>query len=109
MKTFVIRQGDVILKMVPAAKKPNGDPVAKGRLVLATGEVTGHAHVMEGAVAEFAVEGKRMIWVEAPATITHEDHDFERATGTVGILPVKPGLYELVHQWDEWTRRRMTD
>ena len=70
----VIRQGDVILVYV-GDDRPKGNPVGTGQIVLAVGETTGHAHVLEGAVAEFFINGERVIWVEAPSTLIHEEHN----------------------------------
>ena len=108
-KKFTVHQGDVLLVKI-GDKKPTGKAKVNGRVVLALGEVTGHAHVVEGAVAEFVgPNNERMLWVEAPTTVTHEEHNFEKVTGVIGILPVENGLYEIVQQFDEWTRRNVSD
>ena len=70
---LVYRQGDVPL-IYAGDKKPTGKPASKNKITLRWGEATGHAHVIEGAVAEFEVGGQRMIWVEAPALYHHPDH-----------------------------------
>jgi hypothetical protein len=108
MKTFTIRQGDVALVLVPAL--PAGCtaiPLDKGRIVLAYGEVTGHAHaiadhaVSEAAAAEIAEaaiaraklwrapDGSRFLQVTAPVTLKHEEH-------TQHTIP--PGIYHLPRQ-----------
>src|SRR3990167_1586790 len=69
----VIRQGDVLLRAIAKPDKL-GKVIAKGTVVLARGEVTGHAHVIEGAIAEFLVGGERVLWVEQPAPLTHQEH-----------------------------------
>lgn len=108
-KKFTVHQGDVLLVKI-GDKKPIGKAKVRGRVILALGEVTGHAHVVEGAVAEFASDnGARLLWVEVPTTVVHEEHNFEKATGVIGILPVENGLYEIVQQFDEWTRRNVSD
>ena len=45
---MLIRQGDVLLQPVPISLVPTGRSVPRhdGRLVLATGELSGHAHVV---------------------------------------------------------------
>ncbi len=51
MKASIIRQGDVLL--VPVKSLPIGAkeiPLDKGRIVLAYGEVTGHAHAIDDHV-----------------------------------------------------------
>lgn len=109
-----IRQGDVLL--LPVAKLPancTAVPLDKGRIVLAYGEVTGHAHaitdhiakVRPGAAAEIteaaiarakakaklwqAPTGERFLEVEESVTLTHEEH-------TAHTLP--PGIYQLPMQ-----------
>lgn len=88
----IIRQGDVLLKPATKAqaKGANKVKVAEGRVTLAHGEVTGHAHTMTGAVAEFATQdGQRLIFVEAPTPLVHQEHD---------AIEVKPGWYWIVRQ-----------
>lgn len=113
----VIRQGDVLLQ--PAASLPAGCtlvPLDRGRIVLAYGEVTGHAHaiadhgtpaatqaraigpqaaaeIAEAAVARAklwrAPDGSRFLEVHEPVTLTHEEH-------TQHTIP--PGVYHLPAQ-----------
>lgn len=89
---FIARQGDVILL---AAGSIPGDakPVERdaNRVVLAYGEVTGHAHAILDADAEL-VEVKRTnerflrVLAEAGVTLSHEEH-------SAIVLP--PGNYEV--------------
>lgn len=90
---MLIRHGDVIL--VPSEVPPGTKPVrrVRGRLVLAEGEATGHAHVIEDAdarlvCAEEAEELRMWLLVEAaaPVALTHEEH---------ATLLVPPGTYEV--------------
>ena|SRR3990167_277263 len=67
------RQGDTLLVRIGKPRNP-GNAISCKRVVIALGETTGHAHVLEGAVAEFLVDGQRVIWVETPATYTHDEH-----------------------------------
>ena len=105
----VIRQGDVLLQ--PATSLPTGCapvPLDKGRIVLAYGEVTGHAHaiadhitvgpeaaaeIAEAAIARAklwrAPDGSRYLEVSEPVTLTHEEH-------TAHTIP--PGVYRLPSQ-----------
>jgi hypothetical protein len=101
-KPTMVRQGDVLL--VPVREIPKGarrlDRV-DGRLVLAEGEVSGHAHaiqddhadlylVREGDVAEMR---RRFLRVEAEvATLVHEEH---------APITLPPGDYEVRRQ-REW-------
>lgn len=108
-----IRQGDVLL--TPAAKLPAGCaevPLDKGRIVLAYGEVTGHAHaiadhgqavrtigpeaaaeIAEAAVARAklwrAPTGERYLEVREQVHLTHEEH-------TAHAIP--PGIYQVPQQ-----------
>lgn len=86
--------------------KPRGakDAREKGRIILAHGEVTGHAHeVVAGATdadveqlpaAEFFEEpgtGRRILLVTRPCALTHQEH------GTIALDPHAP---EQVRQGD---------
>lgn len=113
----LIRQGDVLL--VPVKTLPEGCkdvPLNNGRIVLAFGEVTGHAHAIAdwedaGRLARNAVHksktrarlveapnGQRFLEVTKPVTLSHEEH-------TAHKLPA--GLYEIPVQM-EHSAERMT-
>ena len=86
-----IRQGDVYLK--PCDKIPAGakeiEPI-NGRLVLAEGEATGHAHTIEADCATlFGVDESMVVVVDKPTTLDHQEH---------GALEVAPGQYWVVGQ-----------
>jgi hypothetical protein len=88
---FHVRQGDVLLRRV-AGPPPGGVPVDRdgGRIVLAYGEVTGHAHAIRSADATLvAAGGRRFLSAAAPVVIEHEEH-------TPIALP--EGTYEVVIQ-----------
>jgi hypothetical protein len=91
------RQGDVYVQK--AAKLPEGcKPVDRdnGRVVLAYGEVTGHAHAFkEEHVRMFSNDnGRRFLVIEGkPATLLHEEHS---------PILFAPGIYEIWQQ-REWT------
>ena len=82
------RQGDVFIesiKAVPATAKP---VKRKGDVILAYGEVTGHAHRIASPLDAVDVlqEAERIILnVHSPVTITHEEH---------GPVTLEPGVYE---------------
>lgn len=110
----LIRQGDVLI--VPVSKLPAGCteiPNDKGRLILAYGEVTGHAHaiadhvvrqpaatpgaadeIAEAAIARAqakarlwqAANGERFLEVREAVTLRHEEHTAHR---------IEPGIYKL--------------
>lgn len=89
---IIYRQGDVAL--VEMDKVPDlterGKEVVRGRVVLALGEITGHSHVLAGEVAEFvAPSGARMVWVEAPAEVVHQEH---------AAIEILPGWYWVQQQ-----------
>ena len=85
------RQGDVLVTRtaIPAAAKPGKRD--KGRIVLAYGEVTGHAHAIESkAVQILEHEGARYIRVpKKGAHLSHEEH---------GSIKLAPGDYKVVIQ-----------
>ena len=124
-----LRQGDVYLRRVE--KLPDGaKPVSLegGRIVLAHGEATGHAHAIadhgqdvkpagEAAAAEivealiarhqgkarlYEHRGDRFLVVEEPVNLTHEEH-------TPHLIP--PGVYEVPVQmeYDARIMRRVAD
>lgn len=84
------RQGDVL--HIPTTE-PTGTmqpiPLEDGRVVLARGEATGHAHVIEGRGADFVLNAltlERYVHVREPATVRHEEH---------GALQLPSGWYEV--------------
>lgn len=85
------RQGDVLLVPVdvPPAKLTEV-PRDKGRLVLAYGEVTGHAHVIDAPLSEAVLltddQEQRFLRIMASVPLIHEEH----ATQTIA-----PGTYEV--------------
>lgn len=87
-----LRQGDVLL--VPTdddlPAEARSLPRTGGRVVLAEGEATGHAHAIRGAGASLLADGDaRWLRVTAPVTLDHEEH---------AAIPVGPGLYRVVIQ-----------
>lgn len=82
-----IRQGDVLLIPVPVGTQTLGAPVPRedGRVVLAHGEVTGHAHAIAAdrvelyettrPVAEGLTERFMRVLTEGGATLWHGDLD----------------------------------
>lgn len=114
MKMRQVRQGDVQLQQVallPAGCteiKPDGN-----RIVLAHGEVTGHAHaiydhivrpqfdaadeIAEAAIARAkhkarlwqAPTGERYLQVDEPVTLRHEEHTEHRLPAGIYRLPVQ--------------------
>jgi len=85
------RQGDVGL--IPVAEIPAGaKPVKrdKGRIVLAYGEVTGHAHAIGGSTATLYQAGEdRFLSVTRKTSLKHEEH---------AKVVLEPGVYKVRHQ-----------
>jgi hypothetical protein len=96
------RQGDVLV--IPVDEVPAGlVPVKRDdrdRIVLAEGEVTGHAHAIAAPDAELfsdpsatADAADRYLRVRSIATLDHEEH---------GTITLTPGDY-IVRRQREWT------
>lgn len=86
------RQGDVLLRETDRKITAKHKLVARdgGRVVLAYGEVTGHAHALcEPHVELFDLRGERLLKLEKPANLVHEEH---------ATIPLPAGLYEVVRQ-----------
>jgi len=86
----MIRQGDVLL--VPVDAIPQGaegvKPDPQRGVVLAYGEVTGHAHVLPvKSVSMWSVGEQRYVTVTEDAPLTHEEH-------TAHVIP--KGNYRVV-------------
>lgn len=96
------RQGDVLI--VPVAKAPeNLEPLERegGRVILAHGEATGHAHAIAepGAVlfSETAT-GRRFLKLLKPAALDHEEHDrIDLPTGDYEVIRQKE--YDYMEGW----------
>lgn len=106
-----IRQGDVLLYRVAALPKDVTEVPPEGtRIVLAHGEVTGHAHAIydhvqvgPGAAAEIAEaaiarakarmwqtpSGERFLEVAEPVTLRHEEHTAHTLAPGIYALPVQ--------------------
>lgn len=91
------RQGDVLI--IPAAI-PDGAKLAnrqRGRIVLAEGEVTGHAHVITAPAADAVEltteENLRFLRIMAAVDVTHEEH---------GTVRLPAGDYRIIVQ-EEWS------
>jgi hypothetical protein len=95
----VYRQGDVLIvpvseETVPA--EPAGAPGvardSRGRLVLALGEATGHAHAVVGPGRLVPTEGPHgpmLLHLPAGGRVVHEEH---------AAIPLPKGWYRVVRQ-----------
>ncbi len=89
------RQGDVLIRRVPTI--PTGlqpVPLDQGRVILAYGEVTGHAHAVIGDdvgffAADLADLEQRFLRIESEAQVVHEEHS---------TITLPPGNYRVVRQ-----------
>ncbi len=92
-KNRIIRQGDVCL--IPVAALPEGAKAVKAekRVVLAYGEVTGHAHAIydttKARLWDAGVE--RFLQVLEPVALAHEEHS---------AITLQPGIYHLPKQME---------
>ena len=71
------RQGDILLIRLSDEDRVDGEPLEKeeGRVILAHGEATGHAHAISDPGAFlFAIGDQRHLVLENPATLAHEEH-----------------------------------
>lgn len=93
MKNKLQAQGDVLLR--PVKVLPQGDRQSKardvqGRIVLAYGEVTGHAHAIhDPGVVAMMIGSRTFLDVEKQARVVHEEH---------AALIIEPGMYEVIQQ-----------
>lgn len=100
MQPFLARQGDVLITRIPSIPSDLSEVKRdRGRVVLAYGEVTGHAHaILDDPVTLFAPADldemtDRFLQVEQEAALTHEEHD---------TITLPPGNY-LVRRQREYT------
>ncbi len=89
-----IRQGDVLLVKVRRQSLTEAKPMPRdrGRIVLAYGEVTGHAHAIDAALAELFEEKDGQLYLKISGTdaeLRHEEH---------GAIAIPPGTYRVVRQ-----------
>lgn len=87
------RQGDVFLTRVADHEITRMRRLRRsaGRLVLARGEATGHAHAVASDQAELygGPEGRRFLRLVEPARLEHEEH---------APINLPAGLYEVKRQ-----------
>ena len=90
-----IRQGDVLL-MAVNIKPPKGLK-PKQEIILAEGELTGHAHRLRGKeIFEWNVGGQRYFRA-IEGELSHEDHD------PTPVRVLNPDVtYQIIHQ-QEWS------
>ena len=95
------RQGDLLFITIPAVQRPTGAPVPRdqGRVILARGETTGHAHAVVAPDAvlytwsDRAAMGAAVRELLASVGLTTEIRDEE----VIGLLHTPAGA-EVVHE-----------
>lgn len=96
------QQGDVVLRRLDAMPEGEAKTVSRNRCVLAEGESTGHAHVVEESDAELIQIGDRMLLrLAKAATVVHEEHK---------PIVLGPGIWEVgrVQEFDYFTQMART-
>ncbi|MBZ0187977.1 MAG: hypothetical protein K8F91_17145 [Candidatus Obscuribacterales bacterium] len=86
------RQGDVFLVKLDMRSVPQGaqKQAAEKRIVLAYGEVTGHAHAIDATYASlYEWKGDRLIEAKPGAKLVHEEHS---------TIALEPGFYRVIQQ-----------
>lgn len=98
------RQGDVLIERIdnlPQEAKLAAVPRDNGRIVLAYGEVTGHAHAITQSKAVMfmdtgslpggadALGSRRFLDIKEETVLAHEEH---------APITLPPGLYEVIRQ-----------
>jgi len=97
MKNIIIRQGDVLIVKVDSIPK-DVTPHKRdgGRIILAYGETSGHAHAIEDNHAKSWLHGKDIyLDLEKKTKLWHEDHN-PKKDNKPAIL--EPGIYRVIHQ-----------
>jgi hypothetical protein len=91
------RQGDVLLVPVTPGDLPTGAVPAprdrSGRMILARGEATGHAHVINGPDTELLADrddiDRLFVQIMTRGRLVHEEH---------GAIAVPAGTYRVIRQ-----------
>lgn len=87
----IYRQGDVLLVRVPRVPKAATPQGAASRIVLAEGEVTGHAHTIDGRKAQVSLDegGVMYVTIEELTEVRHQEH---------APVTLEPGAYRVMRQ-----------
>lgn len=89
-QTSIYRQGDVLLVKVDGLPENVAPVSCDGRIVLAFGEVTGHAHALSNAHASlYTRQGERYLEAKPGAQLVHEEH---------ATINLPEGFYKVVQQ-----------
>lgn len=87
----MIRQGDVLIVACERdLSSATRVALESGRIVLAHGEATGHAHAIKSRNAVlYEIDGERYLRVDARVTLRHEEH---------APLAIQRGTYQVIRQ-----------
>lgn len=86
----IYRQGDVLIISVDSLPSGAVQEEVADRIVLAYGEVTGHAHALDSTLAvAYRHKEERFLEARQGATVVHEEH---------GPIVLPPGFYQVVRQ-----------
>ena len=95
---MIVRQGDVMLFKVAELPKGAIEVETKGDVILAHGEVTGHAHRIKREQTEkpsarlFDVGAERYLQIAERVALTHEEHS---------AIFLEAGVYRQAFQFEE--------
>lgn len=96
---MIIQQGDVIIESIDAIpENTRKGKIKNGKIVLAEGEVTGHAHKITeiaGVVFQEGTDGMFYLLNKKELTVTHEEHK---------TVTVPPGTWRVrkVREYDHF-------
>jgi hypothetical protein len=93
---WMFRQGDVLIEVVaaiPADARAHPRKPDNGRVILAYGEVTGHAHAIDARLAEAFGPSDDAFWVAVKpgATVRHDEH-------TAAVIPAEVQYLRVTRQ-----------
>ena len=98
------RQGDVLIIPVPKLPAGTKQQERNGRIILAHGEATGHAHAIADPDCEVLVSagGKLFVRTKHEVAVEHEEH---------APVTLSPGVHEVIRQreWMDEESRRVAD
>lgn len=84
-----VRQGDVLLQRISALPEEAERVKAKGPIVLALGEATGHKHQIKTGAVAYEWQGDMLIEVKKEAALVHEEHS---------TITLEAGIYQRIIQ-----------
>lgn len=85
------RQGDVLLTRASGPAQGAAVAPEHGRLVLASGEATGHHHSVAASAGTLVTDEGGVLWltIEALTAVEHQEH---------APLTLEPGIYQVTRQ-----------